>query len=141
MKNYFWIICSVVIGAGACASGPKPAPISPAEEERCAAISDSVSKYISEDALPFAHIVGTPRTLPSPAIMQPGDSVAVEFVVQPNGLADTSSVQIIGASDPQFIRSAMLFASQSRFTPARVSGCNVVSRYNLVVKSRTPASR
>jgi len=73
--------------------------------------------------------------------MQPGDSVAVEFVVQPNGLADTSSVQIIGASDPQFIRSAMLFASQSRFTPARVSGCNVVSRYNLVVKSRTPASR
>jgi hypothetical protein len=131
-----WLLVAVAI---ACASGPKPA-IAPAEDARCMALSDSLSKYISADALPAAHIVGTPRTLPTPANMRPGDSVAVDFVVRPDGVADTSSVQITGAGDPQFVRSALLFATQSRFIPARVSGCNVLSRYNLVVRSRKPGT-
>ena len=67
--------------------------------------------------------------------MRTGDSVAVEFVVFPNGTADTSSVEIMGATDPDFLRRAVAFATQSRFAPAQVSGCNVMSRYNLVVKS------
>ena len=121
--------------AAACARGPKPITFSP-EEERCSAISDTLSKYVSEDALPFAHVAGTPRTPPAPSKMQPGDSAAVEFVVLPNGVADTSTVLVIGASDPEFIRRAIAFAGQNRFTPAQVSGCNVMSRYDLVVKSR-----
>jgi hypothetical protein len=136
--NNSLVVCVALI-AGACASGPRPAPIPLAEALRCAGLSDSVSKYVSEDALPFAHLVGTPRTLPVPATM-PADSVAVEFVVRPDGVADTSSVQITGASDPQFVRSVMLFATQSRFTPAQVSGCNVLSRYNLIVKPRRSTS-
>ncbi|GAC1411753.1 MAG: hypothetical protein NVSMB53_07900 [Gemmatimonadaceae bacterium] len=89
--------------------------------------------------MPFAHIIGTPRTLPVLAEM-PADSVAVEFIVRPDGIADTSSVEITGANDPQFVRSVMLFATQSRFSPAQISGCNVLSRYNLIVKPRRSTS-
>ena len=127
-------VAAVIVSA--CASGPKPLSITPEEEARCAGVSDSVSKYISEDALPLAHLEGTPRTLPVPASIRPGDSVAVDFVVRPDGMADTSTVIITGASDPQFARSAIQFATESRFTPARISGCNVLSRYNVVVKGR-----
>jgi len=129
------LVVGVVLVAGACAAGPRPVAIPPAEALRCAGVSDSVSKYVSEDALPFAHIIGTPSTLPVPATM-PADTVAVEFVVQPDGVADTSSVQVTGASDPRFVRSVMLFATKSRFSPAQISGCNVLSRYNLIVKPR-----
>jgi hypothetical protein len=100
------------------------------------AVSDSLSKYISGDALPLAHLDGNPRTLPVPPTIQPGDSVEVDFVVLPTGVADTSSVTIVGANDPQFARSAMQFAAESRFSPASVSGCNVLSRYNLVIRPR-----
>jgi hypothetical protein len=126
----------MMIGAMACARGPRPAAISSAEDERCSAIADTLSKYISEDALPFAHLVGSPRELPAPSRLQPGDSIAVEFVVFPNGTADTSSIQIVGGSDPDFLKRATSFATRSRFTPAQVSGCNVMSRYNVIVKSR-----
>jgi hypothetical protein len=119
----------------ACASGQRAAQIAP-QDERCVAVSDSLSKYISEDALPLAHLEGNPRTLPVPRLIQPGDSIQVDFVVLPSGLADTGTVSIVGADDPQFTRSAIQFAAESRFSPGRVSGCNVVSRYNLVVKPR-----
>ena len=119
----------------ACASAPKTVRIAP-QDERCVAVSDSLSKYISGDALPLAHLEGNPRTLPMPRSIQPGDSVEVDFVVLPSGVADTSTVSIVGADDPQFARSAIQFAAESRFSPAQISGCNVVSRYNLVVKSR-----
>ncbi|GAC1484633.1 MAG: hypothetical protein NVS1B5_05150 [Gemmatimonadaceae bacterium] len=137
--NNSLVVCALAVAVWTCASGPKPAPIAPAEALRCAGISDSVSKYISEDALPFAHIIGTPRKLPVLAEM-PADSVAVEFIVRPDGIADTSSVEITGANDPQFVRSVMLFATQSRFSPAQISGCNVLSRYNLIVKPRRSTS-
>ena len=126
----------LVLTAVACARGPQAVAVSPAGDERCSAIADSLSKYISEDALPFAHLVGNPRELPAPSKLQPGDSIAVEFVVLPSGIADTSSIQILGANDPDFLKRATTFASRSRFTPAQVSGCNVMSRYDVIVKSR-----
>ena len=132
-RSPFLSVC--LLFAVACARGPKPVAISSAEQERCSAIADSLSKYISEDALPFAQLAGRARALTAPSTMRTGDSVAVEFVVFPNGTADTSSVEIMGATDPDFLRRAVAFATQSRFTPAQVSGCNVMSRYNLVVKS------
>jgi hypothetical protein len=125
----------IAMVASACASGPRPTPLAPLDP-RCAAVSDSLSKYISADALPLAHLDGNPRTLPMPRAMQPGDSVEVDFVVLPTGVADTSTVSIIGDDDPRFVRSAVQFAAESRFTPAQVSGCNVLSRYNLIVKPR-----
>lgn len=138
MKRDFVLVGSLSVAVAACASRTPGTAISPAEQTRCEAVSDSVSKYISEDALPFAHLVGNPRLLRAPATMGTGDSISVEFVVRPDGIADTSSVQVAGASDPDFVRSALAFAAQSRFTPAEVQGCNVFSRYNLVVRPRTP---
>jgi hypothetical protein len=126
----------LLTAAAACAGGPKSIALSPAQDERCSAISDTLSKYISADALPFARVVGSPRELAPPSGLPPGDSIAVEFVVFPNGAADTSSIQIAGASDPDFTRRAMTFATRNRFTPAQVSGCNVMSRYDVTVKSR-----
>lgn len=120
----------------ACASSGRPRGISAGQDPQCAAISDSVSKYVSGDALPLAHLEGSPRTLPVPASIRPGDSVVVDFVVNPDGLADTASIVITGPSDPQFAWSALQFATESRFMPARVSNCYVLSRYNLVVKAR-----
>jgi hypothetical protein len=118
---------------GACARRSNESNIALVQDERCTAVADTVSKYVSEDALPQAHLIGEVSLRP-PAIMQPGDSVEVEFVVFPNGYADTSSVIVSGASDPQFISSAVLFAARNRFTPAQVSGCNVVSRYSVVMR-------
>ncbi len=104
--------------------------------EPCAALADSVSKYVSLDALPLAHIVGNPRLPRIPAALGPGDSAYVEFLVRPDGLADTSTVQVSGASDPEFRRSAVTFAAESEFVPAQAQGCPMMSKYNLVVKSR-----
>lgn len=107
--------------------------------EPCAALADTVSKYVSVDALPLAHIVGNPRLPRTPALLGPGDSAYVEFLVRPDGLADTSTVLVSGASDPEFRRSAVAFAAESRFTPAQAQGCPMMSKYNLVVKSRVTA--
>jgi hypothetical protein len=104
--------------------------------EPCAALADSVSKYVSVDALPLAHIVGNPRLPRTPAVLGPGDSAYVEFLVRPDGLADPSTVVVGGASDPEFLRSAVAFAAESRFVPAQAQGCPMMSKYNLVVKSR-----
>lgn len=119
----------------ACASGSRAPQLAP-PDPRCAAVSDSLSKYISTDALPLAHLEGNPRTLPVPPAMKPGDSVEVDFVVLPTGVADTSTVSIVGDTDAQFARSALQFATESRFSPAQISGCSVLSRYNLIVKPR-----
>ena len=54
------------------------------------------------------------------ADLKTGDSVAIDFVVFPNGIADTSSVEVLGASDPQFVRNAVRFAARHRFAPAQV---------------------
>jgi hypothetical protein len=110
--------------------------MTPERAARCADLSDSVSKYVSADAFPLAHVVGKPLLPRTPAVLGPGDSVYVEFLVHPDGLADTSTVMIGGATDPEFLRSAVAFAAQSRFMPAQSQGCPVLSRYNLVVKSR-----
>jgi hypothetical protein len=69
-----------------------------------------------------------------PPSLRRGDSIAVEFVVRPDGLADPSTVEIIGSNDQGFARQVLRFATESRFIPERVMGCNVLSKYNLVIK-------
>jgi hypothetical protein len=103
--------------------------------EPCAALADTVSKYVSVDALPLAHIVGNPQLPRTPAVLRSGDSAFVEFLVRPDGLADTSTVLVSGSRDPEFARSAVAFAAESRFVPAQLQGCPMLSKYNLVVKS------
>ena len=104
--------------------------------EPCAALADTVSKYVSVDALPLAHIVGNPPLPRTPSGLGPSDSAYVEFLVRPDGLADPSTVVVSGASDPEFLRSAVAFAAESRFVPAQAQGCPMMSKYSLVVKSR-----
>jgi hypothetical protein len=131
MKNFLLLAAvSATVTLFACASAPRPAAVAP----ECAAASDSLSKYVSVDALPFAHLIGTPRVLPVPPSLRRGDSIAVEFVVRPDGLADPSTVEIIGSNDQGFARQVLRFVTESRFIPERVMGCNVLSKYNLVIK-------
>ncbi len=130
-KQFLLAISTLAIVA--CASRPGGPTL---VTEPCAALADSVSKYVSVDALPLAHVVGNPRLPRTPAVLGPGDSAYVEFLVRPDGLADTSTVLVSGASDPEFLRSAVAFAAESRFVPAQAQGCPMMSKYNLVVKSR-----
>jgi hypothetical protein len=130
-KQCLIAISSLAIAA--CASRARPAVTL---TEPCASLADSVSKYVSVDALPLAHIIGNPRLPRTPAAFGPGDSAYVEFLVRPDGLADTNTVLVSGASDPEFVRSAVAFAAESRFVPAQSQGCPMMSKYNLVVKSR-----
>jgi hypothetical protein len=134
MNRQFAIAFSA-LAIAACASRSR-APM--LMSEPCAALADTMSKYVSVDALPLAHIVGNPRLPRTPAVLGPGDSAYVEFLVRPDGLADTSTVLVSGASDPEFLRSAVAFAAESRFVPAQSQGCPMMSKYNLVVKSRAP---
>jgi hypothetical protein len=130
-KQFFLAISTLAIAA--CASRTRgPSLVT----EPCVALADTVSKYVSVDALPLAHLVGNPRLPRTPAMLGPGDSAYVEFLVRPDGLADTSTVVVSGASDPEFVRSAMAFAAESQFEPAQSQGCPMMSKYNLVVKSR-----
>ena len=136
MNRSFVVLASATLTVLGCASGggPRPISISPAERARCAGVADSVSKYVSTDALPFAHLAGNPRVLPAPPALRRGDSVFVEFVVRPDGLADPSSMDITGPNDPSFQQNVLRFMTASSFIPGRVNACNVPSRYNLVVK-------
>lgn len=130
-KPFFLAVSALAIAA--CASRTRaPSPVA----EPCAALADTVSKYVSLDALPLAHIVGNPSLPRTPGMLGPGDSAYVEFLVRPDGLADTSTVVVSGASDPEFVRSAVAFAAESQFEPAQSRGCPMMSKYNLVVKSR-----
>jgi hypothetical protein len=135
MNKQFLLAMSALAIAGCASRTSGPALIT----EPCAALADTVSKYVSVDALPLAHIVGNPRLPRTPALLGPGDSAYVEFLVRPDGLADTSTVLVSGASDPEFVRSAIAFAAESRFTPAQAQGCPMMSKYNFVVKSRVTA--
>jgi hypothetical protein len=132
--NKQWPLAMSALAIAACASRTRgPALVS----EPCAAVADSVSKYVSVDALPLAHLVGNPRLPRTPAMVGgPGDSTYVEFLVRPDGMADTSTVLVSGASDPEFRRSAVAFAAESQFMPAQAQGCPMMSKYNFVLKSR-----
>ena len=130
-KRFFLAISALAIAACASRTGGPTLVTEP-----CAALADTVSKYVSVDALPLAHIVGNPPLPRTPAMLGPGDSAYVEFLVRPDGLADTSTVVVSGASDPEFLRGAVAFAAESQFVPAQSHGCPMMSKYNLVVKSR-----
>jgi len=120
--------------AMACAGRSNQSNVPLVQDTRCSALADTVAKYVSEDALPAAQLVGD-ESLHPPGTLGPADSIEVEFVVFPNGVADTSSVVVTGARDPRFVRSAVRFAAENRFTPAQVSGCSVVSRYSVIMRS------
>jgi hypothetical protein len=131
--NKQFVIAVSALAIEACASGARAPMVMTGP---CSALADTVSKYVSVDALPLAHIVGNPRLPRTPAMLGPGDSAYVEFLVRPDGLADTSTVLVSGASDPEFLRGVVAFAAESRFVPAQSQGCPMMSKYNLVVKSR-----
>src|ERR1700681_3478488 len=99
MNRKFFQIALVSLAAAACAGRNPRAGMLPAQTARCSDLSDSVSKYVSQDALPPAHLVGNPRLPRVPSALGPGDSVYVEFLVRPDGLADTRCVQIMRPSD------------------------------------------
>jgi hypothetical protein len=134
MHKNFLILGLFGVSLGACSRGPRPVTVSSLEQARCMGVSDSLSRYVSADALPFAHLSGTPRVLPAPPALRRGDSITVEFLVQATGLADPSTLEIFGTRDPGFTRSVQKLLAESTFLPGRVLGCNVLSRYNLVVK-------
>ena len=131
---------AVGVTALACAGRSNQPNVPLVQDARCSALADRLSKYVSEDALPAAKLVGD-ESLRPPALPSSADSIEVEFVVFPNGIADTSSVMVSGASDAQFVRSAVRFADQNRFTPAQVSGCSVVSRYSVIIRPGGSAHR
>jgi len=118
----------------ACAGRSTQANVPLVQDARCSAIADNLARYVSEDALPAAKLVGD-ESLRPPAVLRNSDSVEVDFVVFPNGVADTSSVVVTGASDARFLSNAVRFAAQNRFTPAQVAGCSVVSRYSVIMRS------
>jgi hypothetical protein len=134
MQQKFVILAMFGAALVACSRGPRPVTVSSLEQARCMGVSDSLSRYVSADALPFAHLAGTPRVLPAPPALRRGDSITVEFLVLPTGLADPTTLEIVGTTDPGFTRSVQQLLAKSSFLPGRVSGCNVLSRYNLVVK-------
>ena len=127
-----------ILAVAACAGRSHQSNVALVQEPRCEAVADTVSKYVSEDALPAAKLVGD-ESLRPPDLAHPGDSVEVDFVVLPNGFADTSSVQVVGVTDPDFLHRAVRFAAENRFTPAQVSGCYVVSRYSVVMRPGGPS--
>jgi hypothetical protein len=97
-------------------------------------MSDTLSKYVSSDALPEAGFAGDTRALRSAAPIRAGQSILVSFVVRPTGLADPDLVEIVGVDDPNFERAATTFAQSNRFVPGQVNGCNVLSRYSLLLR-------
>jgi hypothetical protein len=126
-------LAGLVLAAMGCAGHSSANDLAMVQDPRCAAVGDSISKYVSEDALPAAQLIGD-ETMRLP-LTRAGDSVSVDFVVFPNGVADTSSLVVVGAADPQLRRSAVSFAARHRFAPAQVSGCSVISRYSVVMRS------
>jgi hypothetical protein len=119
-----------VVGTVACAGGPKPLTALPVDP-RCAAISDTLSKYVSSDALPPATFSGDTRVLRSRA---PATAVSVDFVVRPDGTADPETVAVVGTSNSGFDDAVAEFAAKNRFVPGQTNGCNVLSRFTLALR-------
>ena len=122
------------LGVAAC-GGRAAAPPAPLQvDARCAAVSDTLSKYVSSDALPEATFGGDTRALRSAAPVRPGQPISVSLLVRPDGTADPAFTEIAGASDPAFDRAVVAFAQSNRFVPGQVNGCNVLSRYTLILR-------
>jgi hypothetical protein len=119
-----------VLTAAACSRGPKPVAAIPVDP-RCAAISDTLSKYVSTDALPTATFTGDTRDLRSRA---PATAVSVDFVVRPDGTADPETVDVIGGSNSGFDQAVAQFVASNRFVPGQTNGCPVLSRFTLVLR-------
>jgi hypothetical protein len=127
------LTASFTVAVVAC--GGRPVSLAPLPvEPRCAALSDTLSKYVSSDALPEAGFTGDTRALRSAAPLRAGQTISVSFVVRPDGTADPDLTEIAGANDAGFERTATTFAQSNRFVPGQVNGCNVLSRYTLVLR-------
>ena len=137
MRVIAWFGLSVV--AAGCASAPHPVAVAP-QSAACAALSDTLSKYISQDALPLAHLMADTRPPAPPAGLSAADTVVVEFLVRYDGTADPASIDIVGSNDPAFRTAVTAFAARSRFAAAQVNGCNVQSRYSLTFTGGPPHS-
>jgi hypothetical protein len=70
MKKFFLMTSAIAIAG--CASRTREPTLTLTEP--CAALADTVSKYVSLDALPLAHIVGSPRPPRAPVTLGYGDS-------------------------------------------------------------------
>ena len=120
----------VLVACGRRAVSLAPLPVDP----RCAAMSDTLSKYVSSDALPEAGFTGDTRPLRGAAPLRAGQTISVSFVVRPDGFADPGLTEVAGTNDPSFERTAASFAASNRFVPGQVNGCNVLSRYTLLLR-------
>jgi hypothetical protein len=126
------LFVTTLIGSVACASGPRrPAVV--AIEPRCAALADTVSKYVSSDALPQARLAEGSRPLRAPASLSAGQTILVEFVVSPIGTADPATIAIVGSGDAGFRRDVQTFATTGRFVPGQLDGCPTLSRFTVTL--------
>jgi hypothetical protein len=60
--------------------------------------------------------------------------VSVDFVVRPDGTGDPGTVAVTGGSDAGFDEAVAQFAASNRFVPGQANGCNVLSRFTLVLR-------
>ena len=121
---------SLILVAAGCSSSPAPVAAIPVDP-RCEAISDTLAKYVSSDALPPATYSGETAGLKKEA---PATVVSVDFLVGPDGRADPSTVEVIGGSSSSYDQAVAAFAAKNRFVPGQVNGCNVESRFTLVLR-------
>ena len=131
-SNVLALGSAVVITA--CGGRPAEAPAPLQVDPRCAAMSDTLSKYVSSDALPEAAFSGDTRALRSAAPLRAGETISVSLLVRPDGTVDPGFTEIAGANDPAFELSVAAFAQSNRFVPGQLNGCNVLSRYTLVLR-------
>lgn len=129
MKTVMVVVGSMLALAG-CSRAPEPVGAIPLDP-RCAAISDTLAKYVSTDALPPATYSGDTGGLKREA---PTTVVSVDFLVGPDGRADPSTVEVIGGSNASYDQAVAAFAAKNRFVPGQINGCSVESRFTLVLR-------
>lgn len=131
------IVLLVIPLCTACAGQQHPsvAQLSPDSEARCRAVADSVLANVPREELPRAQRESSPvpvgrvvsATRPPPSVR-----LRIAFLVRPDGSADTATVKIRGSSDARFRRDAMATVSRVSLTPAKVDGCPVWSRAEII---------
>ena len=65
-----------------------------------------------------------------------GGQVVLEYVILPNGRADSASVRVIASTEPAFTRSVIKAVLGAGFKPARRSGATVAVRVRQTIRFR-----
>jgi hypothetical protein len=128
----------LVLGAACAGASAAPSPAAPtalasaADSARCVRVADSLLA-LSPDELPVSRPVGHPR-LPRPRA-DAGTTVLVRtrFIVRPEGTADTATVVVEGASDPNYRQAMVRLLARQRFEVPMVQGCPVSGRGDFTV--------